>query len=107
MTNSSPSLIEVLAKIAELEKQAAEIKKAGMTDAIAKARAIVDEYDLTVSDVFPVGKTKVASAKDDRKVVAAKFRNPETGATWSGRGLRPKWIGEQDKEVFRIPGQSV
>ena len=24
--------------------------------------------------------------------VAAKYRNPETGETWSGRGLQPKWL---------------
>ncbi len=23
---------------------------------------------------------------------AAKFRNPETGETWSGRGRAPKWL---------------
>ena len=25
-------------------------------------------------------------------VIPAKYRDPETGQTWSGRGLAPKWI---------------
>jgi DNA-binding protein H-NS len=27
-----------------------------------------------------------------RGVVAAKYRNPETGETWAGRGLKPRWL---------------
>jgi DNA-binding protein H-NS len=23
------------------------------------------------------------------------YRHPETGATWTGRGLKPKWLAEQ------------
>jgi len=28
-------------------------------------------------------------------VLLAKYRHPETGAAWSGRGLKPKWLVEQ------------
>jgi DNA-binding protein H-NS len=27
-----------------------------------------------------------------RGAVAAKYRDPETGATWAGRGLKPRWL---------------
>jgi DNA-binding protein H-NS len=27
-----------------------------------------------------------------RGAVAAKYRNPETGETWAGRGLKPRWL---------------
>ena len=27
-----------------------------------------------------------------RAAVAPKYRDPETGATWAGRGLRPPWL---------------
>jgi DNA-binding protein H-NS len=26
------------------------------------------------------------------KMVAAKYRDPSTGDSWSGRGLQPKWL---------------
>ncbi len=34
--------------------------------------------------------------------VAAKFRNPETGQTWSGRGREPVWIKGENREDFKI-----
>ncbi|MEM5343738.1 H-NS family nucleoid-associated regulatory protein [Paraburkholderia azotifigens] len=35
----------------------------------------------------------------------AKYRHPETGATWSGRGPAPAWLaGEKDRNKFLIAG---
>jgi DNA-binding protein H-NS len=34
--------------------------------------------------------------------VAAKYRNPATGETWTGRGKAPKWIEGQDRNKFAI-----
>ncbi|MEX3629732.1 MAG: H-NS histone family protein [Burkholderia sp.] len=38
-----------------------------------------------------------------RSSPAAKYRHPDTGATWSGRGRQPKWIAQaSDPELFRV-----
>ena len=34
--------------------------------------------------------------------VAAKYRDPASGTTWSGRGKPPRWIADQDREKFAI-----
>lgn len=34
--------------------------------------------------------------------VAAKYRDPQSGATWSGRGKAPRWMADQDREKFLI-----
>ena len=34
---------------------------------------------------------EAATARAGGKV-AAKYRDPETGESWSGRGLKPKWL---------------
>ncbi|CAG9224150.1 Histone family protein nucleoid-structuring protein H-NS [Paraburkholderia sabiae] len=35
----------------------------------------------------------------------AKYRHPETGATWSGRGPAPAWLaGEKDRNKFLVAG---
>jgi DNA-binding protein H-NS len=35
----------------------------------------------------------------------AKYRNPETGATWSGRGPAPAWLAaEKDRSKFLVDG---
>jgi DNA-binding protein H-NS len=37
------------------------------------------------------GRRRRASSMKGRKV-APKFRDPETGETWAGRGARPRWL---------------
>jgi len=34
--------------------------------------------------------------------VAAKYRDPQSGATWAGRGRAPRWLADQDREKFLI-----
>jgi DNA-binding protein H-NS len=34
--------------------------------------------------------------------VAAKYRDAETGQTWTGRGKAPKWIEGKDRTPFII-----
>ena len=37
-------------------------------------------------------KAAAAPKADTGKKVAAKYRDPSTGQTWTGRGLKPKWL---------------
>jgi DNA-binding protein H-NS len=38
--------------------------------------------------------TTNAAKSDRRSVVAPKFRDSTTGATWTGRGKQPKWLAQ-------------
>ena len=82
-----------------LEQQISEARQREISDAVAQARAIVEEFGLTQQDVFPVGRAR--SAVKGSKV-AAKYRDPATGATWTGRGKAPRWIQDQDRSKFEI-----
>ena len=82
-----------------LEQQISEARQREISDAVAQARAIVEEFGLTQQDVFPVGRAR--SAVKGSKV-AAKYRDPATGATWTGRGKAPRWIQDQDRAAFEI-----
>ncbi|WP_414144191.1 H-NS family nucleoid-associated regulatory protein [Burkholderia stagnalis] len=35
-------------------------------------------------------------------MVQPKYRDPQTGATWSGRGREPLWITGRSREQFLI-----
>lgn len=88
------TLQELLAQKAALEKQIADTQRQERSDAIAKVRALMAEYGLTAADI--VGKSgnaapRAASSAAGKKV-APKYRNPETGETWTGRGLQPNWL---------------
>jgi len=48
-----------------------------------------------------------SAGTDKRSVVAPKYRDPSTGATWTGRGKQPKWLaaaikGGKELEDFKI-----
>ena len=94
------SLKDLLLQIETLQNQVTEVRQREVGEAIAKVRAIIAEYQLTTSDVFPSGKGK-SSAKQTGKV-APKYRDPVSGNTWSGRGLAPKWLSGKNKADYLI-----
>ena len=53
------------------------------------------------------GTERKVSAAGKRAVVAVKYRHPETGETWTGRGKPPRWLAAEiaagkAKEQFYI-----
>ncbi|UUX94213.1 H-NS histone family protein [Aquabacterium sp. J223] len=86
-----PTLQELLAQKASLEKQIAETQRQERTDAIAKVKSLMAEYGLTAADIAGKPAAAPRGAAAGRKV-APKYRNPQTGETWSGRGLQPNWL---------------
>lgn len=76
-----------------------EARKAELNEAKTKVRELVVQYGLTVQEVFPK-----SSAREGKKMgsVAPKYRDPQTGATWSGRGKAPLWIAGKDRTAFTI-----
>jgi len=83
------SLQELLAQKAAIEKQIDEARRADRAAAIAQVRALMEQHGLSAVDI--ASKPARGNAKPAGKV-AAKYRNQETGETWSGRGLKPKWL---------------
>jgi DNA-binding protein H-NS len=85
------SLSELLAQKAALEKQIADTQREERAEAVSQVRALMAQFGLTVADLgskpAPAPKGVGGAGK-----VAAKYRHPETGQTWSGRGLKPNWL---------------
>jgi DNA-binding protein H-NS len=94
MTNSYASL---KAQIAELEKQAAQVRETEISAAKNQVREIMQTYGLTIADLG--GATKAPKA---RKTVAAKYRDAATGQEWTGRGRAPKWLDGKKKDDYLI-----
>ena len=83
------NLSELLAQKAALEQQIVEAQRAQRAQAIAQIKSLMAEHGLTLADLGtrPAAAPRRAAAK-----VAPKFRHPQTGDTWSGRGLQPNWL---------------
>jgi DNA-binding protein H-NS len=87
MTKSA--LTDLLAQKAALEKQIADVQREQRGEAVAKVKALMAEYGLTLADI---GSKAPAAPKKAASKVAAKYHDPATGDSWSGRGLKPKWL---------------
>ena len=87
---SQISLSDLLAQRAALEKQIADAQREQRSAAIAQIKSLMSEYGLTLADIG--SRAAAAPARKAGGKVAAKYRNAETGETWSGRGLQPNWL---------------
>ncbi|MTW14316.1 H-NS histone family protein [Pseudoduganella eburnea] len=89
---------EIQAQIAELETKAKEARAAELAGAKEKIAEIMAAHGLTLDDLRGV-RTKASKA---RQPVPAKYRNPESGDTWTGRGRAPLWLAGKNKGDFLI-----
>lgn len=94
------TLQELLDQQAALTKLISEKRAQESGAAIAKVVALIHEHGLTPADIF--GKGKVSLAQKSGIKVAAKYRDPNTGATWTGRGKAPRWLDGKDRNEFLI-----
>jgi len=83
-----------------LEAQINDARQRETADAVSQVRRIVEEYGLTAQDVFPPARGRASASRGSK--VAAKYRDPATGATWTGRGKAPKWIQGEDRAKYAI-----
>ncbi|MGD9834938.1 MAG: H-NS family nucleoid-associated regulatory protein [Piscinibacter sp.] len=85
------TLQELLSQKEAIEREIELTKKRDRAEAIARVRALMAEYGLTLADLG--GKAAPAARKAGAGgKVPPKYRNAATGDTWSGRGLQPNWL---------------
>ena len=128
-----PTLKQIQEKVKRLQAQAeALIAKQGKT-VLADIRKLMDDHGLTTADIEahaatkkragrPAGgaSAKVAKGKAATRSTEAtastsakgklppKYRDPKTGATWSGYARPPAWIAKvRDRTKFLIDGASA
>ena len=96
-----PSYKELLAQRETLEKQIEETKAKELAEVIADIRQKMADYGISSADLG-AARVKYGKATRARAGVAPKYRDPDSGNTWSGRGKPPKWIAGQEREGFLI-----
>jgi DNA-binding protein H-NS len=93
---------ELQAKAAEILAQAEIVKQDEKRQAIEACKAMIASYGVTAKDL---GLDKAVKAKTGPKPgqkVVPKYRDPASGATWSGRGKTPRWINGADRSQYAI-----
>lgn len=110
--SQNPTLAELLAQQADLARKIAAAQSESRESAIKQIVQIAAENGITLQDIqsalgVKARATTPAASEKVSKQVAAKYRNPVSGETWTGRGLAPRWLREKldqgaTKEQFLI-----
>ncbi|KND56517.1 DNA-binding protein H-NS [Candidatus Paraburkholderia kirkii] len=97
-----PSYKELLAQRESLERQIEEAKSREYAEVLNEIKQKMADYGITLQELAGSRGAKASKASRSRSSVAPKYRDPESGSTWSGRGKPPKWIAGQDRDSFLI-----
>jgi DNA-binding protein H-NS len=95
----------------EIAKSIAEFQSAQRAGVINEIKTLMAQHGITAADLTVTGR-KAANPDKEPSKVAAKYRDPSTGSTWTGRGLKPRWLvaalesgRTQDEFLIEAPAQ--
>lgn len=81
------SYYELKEQAAELLRQAEELRSVERAKVLQQVRDTVAEWNLTMAELG-------LKAKPAKVKMPAKYRDPNTGKEWCGRGAIPHWLGD-------------
>jgi DNA-binding protein H-NS len=95
------SIEQLKAQQAEIDRKISEKQTAEKQAVISQIAQVMKDYNIPVEElVEALGGIKFRRKGTKAK---AKYRDPATGITWSGRGKEPAWIkGVADRTPFEI-----
>jgi len=103
------TLEQIQARLKKLQAQAEAIVAKQSSAALETIRGLMERHGLTTSDIDTHHGSKKREPKAGAKPAVkaaqsvAKYRNPKSGATWSGRGRAPGWIANvKDRSKFLV-----
>lgn len=80
-----------------LEAEQRVQERAHRADVLRAMKDLLAQHGFKPSEL---GAARSGKANGGRAHVAPLYRDPATGATWSGRGTEPAWIKGRDREAF-------
>lgn len=94
-----PSLKELIAQQEALQRQQdallrniSAMRDAQKAEVVNDIKKLMASHGLTVSDLAEAKRGASPRAAKQPGKVAAKYRDPDSGSTWTGRGLKPRWL---------------
>jgi len=101
------TLEAIQARIKKLEAQAQALKAKSVSGVLKQIHDLMGRHEISMEDVsaFVGSAARSIKAKATGKAVSAKYVDPKTGASWSGRGRAPAWIANaRDRSAFLADG---
>lgn len=108
------TLEQIQARLKKLQAQADAIVAKQSSTVLETIRGLMDKHGLTIADIDAHVGSKKRGPKANAKVGVktakseAKYRDPKSGATWSGHGRAPGWIANvKDRSRFLVDGSGT
>ncbi|MFM0374328.1 H-NS family nucleoid-associated regulatory protein [Paraburkholderia aspalathi] len=102
------------AKIKKLQAQADALIAKQSSGVIEKIRELMAKHSLTTADIDAHGGSKrratkaVVKTMSKGSVAVVKYRDPKSGATWTGHGRAPSWIAAaKNRDKFLVDGSTA
>ncbi|MBQ0131237.1 MAG: H-NS histone family protein [Comamonas sp.] len=92
---------ELLARKRELDKNIEQVRRKESETALATIKELIATFGFTAQQVFPFQSDSV------KKKVPAKYYDPATGKSWTGRGKVPAWLDGKDRSLYEIAAPKV
>ena len=92
------TLAQIQQQIDKLQQEAEKLRAKEVAGVIERIKVAIAFYSLAQSDLFltrgrPSGRPKKAAPHKANKAPSkAKYKDKETGKTWTGHGKRPGWF---------------
>jgi DNA-binding protein H-NS len=87
-------------QLRDLDRQIADAKADGKRALLATLQDQVQQFGITEDELLRAAGFR--QALKPRKATPAKYYNPSSGQSWSGRGPRPKWLQEKNLDDYLI-----
>ena len=91
---------ELIARKRELEKTIEQTRRTESAQALLTIKELIETFGFTAQQVFPFQST-------EKKKVPAKYYDPESGKSWTGRGKMPQWLQGKDLAAYEIAAPKV
>ncbi|WP_157268052.1 H-NS histone family protein [Azohydromonas aeria] len=87
---------DLLKQREELERQIKQLQESSRSEAINTIKELMAQNNLSIEDLQSNTRSGGKKGESGGKTgtVAPKYRDPASGKTWTGRGLKPKWVTE-------------
>lgn len=98
------TLEELLEQQKQLEEKIEQARKEERGEAIKKIKALVEKYQIKASSIFgrKAAHSGEESSSTPRAKLSPKYRDPETGKTWTGQGREPSWLKGKNRKEYLI-----
>ncbi|SEB97148.1 DNA-binding protein H-NS [Burkholderia sp. WP9] len=101
MAYQSVEIAQLRTQQQALDRQLAEAKERETQHVLQEIAQKMREYGITLDELM--GRKPSAHPPES----SAKYRDPVSGSTWSGRGRVPAWIAGKDRNEFLVEKRSA